>query len=121
MIPRDLRNIHTTRTSCKNTLPCENDTKTISVFLPAGVKTSWLPLPSLLPLISACTMQPENTYFFHSLQRGKYHPLFIINKPTCLPIMGFPIIFKNQRQKNSMNIIFPIFFSLSTTSQYIIL
>ena len=39
-------------------------TKTISVFLPADVKTSWSTLPSLLPLLSACTVQPENTYFF---------------------------------------------------------
>ena len=74
-------------------------TKTISVFLPVHGKASWLPLPSLLPLISACTVQPENTYFFHSLQRGKYHPLFVINKPTCSTLWIFPPSLKARKRK----------------------
>ena len=47
-------------------------------------------LPSLVSLISGCTVQPENIYFFHSLQRGKYDPLFPINKPTLPPLWVSP-------------------------------
>ena len=64
--------------------------KTISVFLPVNGKTSWLLLSSLVSLISGCTVQPENTYFFHSLWRGKYDPLFPINKPTLPPLWVSP-------------------------------
>ena len=48
--------------------------ETILVFLPADGKASYLVLPSLVSLITDGTVQSENVYFFHSLQRGKCHP-----------------------------------------------
>ena len=74
-------------------------TKTISVFLPVDGKTSWLLLSSLLSLISGCTVQPENTHFSHSLWRGKYHPLFPINKPTLPPLWFSPPSLKTADRK----------------------
>ena len=47
--------------------------ETISVFLPAYGKASYLVLSTLVSLISDGTVQSENAYFFHSLQRGKCH------------------------------------------------
>ena len=52
MTPRDLGNINTTG----------NGTKTIAVFLPAEGEASWLLTPSLVSLLSGCTVQPENIY-----------------------------------------------------------
>ena len=40
----------------------EHGTKITPVFLPAEGETSWLLLPSLVSLLSGCTVQPENTY-----------------------------------------------------------
>ena len=40
----------------------EHDTKTTLVFLPADGEASWSLLPSLVSLLSGCTVQPENTY-----------------------------------------------------------
>ena len=76
-------------------------TKAISVFFPADGKTSWLPLPSLFSLlISGCTVQPENTYFFHSLQRGKHHPFSPINKPTLPPLwLSLPSLKIEERKR----------------------
>ena len=64
MTPRDLRNIHTTGNSCRDTLPCtsEHGTKTTPVFLPADGEASWSLLPSSVSLLSDSTVQPENTY-----------------------------------------------------------
>ena len=63
MPPRDLRNIHTTRNSCREALPCVKlGTKTTPVFLPADGEASWLLLQSSVSLLSGSTMQPENTY-----------------------------------------------------------
>ena len=61
MTPRDLRNIHTTRNSCRDTLP--HGTKTIPVFLAADGEASWLLLPSSVSSLSGDTVQPENTYY----------------------------------------------------------
>ena len=36
------------------------DTKTIPIFLSADSEASWLPLPSLVSLLSSSTVQPEN-------------------------------------------------------------
>ena len=47
---------------------------TISVFLPADGKASYLVLPTLVSLIPDGAVQSENAYFFHSLQRDKCHP-----------------------------------------------
>ena len=46
---------------------------TISVFLPADGKASYLVLPTLVSLIPDGAVQSEKAYFFHSLQRGKCH------------------------------------------------
>ena len=62
MIPRDLRNIHTTGNSCRNALPCEYGTKTTLVFLPADGEASWSLLPSSVSLLSCGTVQPEHNY-----------------------------------------------------------
>ena len=62
MTPRDLRNIHITRNSCKEIFRVWHGTKTTSVFLPADGEASWLLLPSLVSLLSDRTVQPENTY-----------------------------------------------------------
>ena len=63
MIPKDLRNIHTTRDSFRDTLPyVKYGTKTTPVVLPAGGEASWSLLPSLVYLLSGNTVQPENTY-----------------------------------------------------------
>ena len=94
-------------------------TKTISVFLSPNGKTSWLTLPSLLSLLPGCTVQPENTYFFHSLQRGKYHSLSPINKPT-LPLLYVSLPSLNAKDKKTVDMISSIFLSLFTISQYII-
>ena len=60
-------------------------------YLPIEKPLGFEPLrPSLVSLISGCTVQPENTYFFHSLWRGKYDPLFPINKPTLPPLWVSP-------------------------------
>ena len=40
----------------------EHGTKNTPVFLPADGEASWLPLPSLVSLLSGGTVQPENTY-----------------------------------------------------------
>ena len=56
-------------------------------YLPMEKRLGFEPLlPSLVSLISDCTVQPENTYLFHSLWRGKYDPLFPIDKPTLPPL-----------------------------------
>ena len=62
MTPRDLRNIHTTGSSCKDALPCANMAKTTPIFLPADGEASWSLLPSSVSLLSGGTVQPENTY-----------------------------------------------------------
>ena len=46
MTLRDLRNIHTIRNSCRDTLPCITRTKTYPIFLPADGEASWSLLPS---------------------------------------------------------------------------
>ena len=62
MTPRDLRNIHTTGKSCRDTLPCTNMAlKLPQYFLPADREASWSLLPSLVSLLSGGTVQPENT------------------------------------------------------------
>ena len=55
MTPRDLRNIHTTGNSCRDTLPCAN-------MVLADGEASWSLLPSSVSLLSGGTVQPENTY-----------------------------------------------------------
>ena len=72
MTPRDLRNIHTARNSCRDALPssCVNMDLKLPSILPAdGEASSWSLLPSLLSLLSGSTrtVQPENTYS-HILQ-----------------------------------------------------
>ena len=62
MIPRDLRNIHTTRNSFRDTLPYVTWPKTIPAFLPADSEPSWSLLPSLVSLLSGSTEQPEYNY-----------------------------------------------------------
>ena len=74
-----------------------HDTKLSQYFyLPIEKPLGFEPLlPSLVSLISGCTVQPENTYFFHSLWRGKCDPLFPINKPTLSPLWVSPPSSKN--------------------------
>ena len=55
--------------------------ETISVFLPADGKASYLVLPTLASLISDGTVQSENAPFFLSLQRGKCHPIIKTTNP----------------------------------------
>ena len=62
MTPRDLRNIHTTRNSCRDTFPCATWHWSIPVFLPADGEAFWSLLPSSVSLLSGGTVQPENTY-----------------------------------------------------------
>ena len=57
MTPRDLRNIHTTRSSSSHVLPCMN-----MALKPADGEASWLLLPSLISLLSDNRVEPENTY-----------------------------------------------------------
>ena len=56
-----------------------NGTKTSPVFLPVDGKAYWLVHPGWVSLVSCGTVQPENNYFRHSLQRGKYLPLKKLN------------------------------------------
>ena len=63
MTPRDLKNIYTTRNSCRDTLPCAYMAlKLPRYFYPADGEASWSLLPSYLSLLSGGTVQPENTY-----------------------------------------------------------
>ena len=62
MTPRDLRNIHSTDNSCRDTHPCQYGTKTIPVFLPADGVVSWLLLSSSVLSLPGGRVQPENTY-----------------------------------------------------------
>ena len=41
----------------------QHGTKTTPEFLPTDQEASWSLLPSLVPLLSDGTVQPENTYF----------------------------------------------------------
>ena len=77
------------------------DTKIVSAFLSANRKTCWLLLSSSFSLISGYTAQPENTYLFRSLWRGKYHPLFPINKPTLPPLWVSPPSLKTADRKTT--------------------
>ena len=63
---------------------------TISVFLPADGKASYLVLPTLVSLIPDGAVQSENAYFFHSLQRGKLPPplLKLLTSYYELPKLG---------------------------------
>ena len=60
--PRDLRHIHNTGNSCRDTLPSQYGTKAISVFLPVDEEASWWLLLNLVSLLWGSTVQPENTY-----------------------------------------------------------
>ena len=63
MTPRDLRNIPTTRNSCRDALPCANMALKLPwLFLPADGAAPWLLLPILVSLLSGDKVQPENTY-----------------------------------------------------------
>ena len=63
MTPMDLRNMYTTRNSCRGTLPWATwHTKTMPVFLPADGETSLFLHPRLVSFVSDGTVQPENTY-----------------------------------------------------------
>ena len=63
MTPRGVRNIHTTRKSCRDALPCMNMApKTTPVFLPTDGEASCLLLPSSVSLLWGATMQLQNTY-----------------------------------------------------------
>ena len=55
-------------------------TKNISMLLTSNGNTSWLLLPILVSLILHCTVQPENTYFFYSVQRSNYDPIIFKNR-----------------------------------------
>ena len=69
-------------------------------YLPIEKPLGFEPLlPSLVSLISGCTVQPENTYFFHSLWKCKYDPLFPINKPTLSPLWVSPPSLKTAGRK----------------------
>ena len=67
MTPRDLRNIHTTRTSIRDTFPCmtwkfkTSMPKTTPVFLRVDGEACWSLLPSSVSVLSGGTVQPENT------------------------------------------------------------
>ena len=62
MTPRDLRNIHSTDSSYRDTYPCQYGTKTIPVFLPADGEVSSLLLSSSVSSLPGGRVQPENTY-----------------------------------------------------------
>ena len=63
MTPQDLKNIYTSRNSCRDALSCvKNGTKTTPVFLTADGEASWSLLPSSVSLLSGGIVQPENTY-----------------------------------------------------------
>ena len=54
--------MHTTNSSCSDTLLALHDNKTTRVFMPADGEASWLLLLNLVSLPSDGTVQPENTY-----------------------------------------------------------
>ena len=58
MTPRDLRNIHTTRSSCRDTLPCANMALKLPRYFYLLMEK---PLGSV-SLLSGSTVQPEHTY-----------------------------------------------------------
>ena len=62
MTPRDLRNIHTTRNSCRDALSCANMALKLPRYFYLLMVTSWSLLPSSVSLLSGGTVQPENTY-----------------------------------------------------------
>ena len=62
MIPRDLRNIHATRNSCRDALPSTNLALKLPQYFYSDGEASWSLLPSLIFLRSGSTVQPENTY-----------------------------------------------------------
>ena len=86
MTPWDLRNIHTTRDGCRDTLPCG----TWHWNYTCWCKTSWLPLPRLVSLISGYVQ-----YLPPPPSRHTHTSLWV------------PPIFKNHRQKNTFRHNFP--------------
>ena len=60
MTPRDLRNIHTTKNSCRVTVLCVNMALKLPQYFYLLMEKPLL--PSLISLLSRGTVQPENTY-----------------------------------------------------------
>ena len=73
-------------------------TKTISVFLPVDEKL--LVATSKFGLLNIRLYSGiRNTYIFHCLWRGKYQPLFPINKPILSPLWVSPPCSKTTDRK----------------------
>ena len=53
--------MHTTRNSCRDTVPCNMALK-LSQYFYLLREASWSLLPSLVSLVAGSTVQPENTY-----------------------------------------------------------
>ena len=62
MTPRDLRNIHNTRNSCRDTLQCANMALKLPRYIYLLMDAPWSLLTSLISLLSGGTVQLENTY-----------------------------------------------------------
>ena len=73
MTPRDLRNIHTTRNSCRDALPCANMTQKIPLFITADGEASWWLLPSsilLLVTIMWCSATTKHLFQYPQCDRS---------------------------------------------------